>query len=349
MESAHDIFIKRCFDLAALGLGNVSPNPLVGAVLVKNGQIIGEGYHQKIGEAHAEVNAIASVKKASDLKDATLYVNLEPCVHHGKTPPCTDLIIRKGIPRVVISMTDPNPKVAGKGIEKLRANGVEVISGVLEDEAKYLNRRFIRYMTTDRPYVILKWAKTEDGFMDVLRPIDRSGAPSWITNAFCKQLVHKWRAEEDAFMVGKHTAIMDNPQLTVREWTGRNPKRVSIDFDDNLPKDLEIFTDASDNLIFTGNAPKIQNRTRFFQISSRKDNLEEILRHLHREMIQSLVVEGGSELLHSFIDKGLWDEARVFTGNHYFRRGIKAPQIQGVNESHQVFGNSRLKIVYNKL
>lgn len=349
MAIQHETYMSRCLDLATLGLGHVSPNPLVGSVIVKDNKIIGEGFHREIGKAHAEVNAIASVKNEEDLKSSTIYVNLEPCVHYGKTPPCTDLILDKGIPRVVIGMRDPNPKVAGKGIEKLRNHGVEVIVGVLEKESKHLNRRFIQYMTSKRPYVILKWAKTEDGFMDVLRPVDRTGIPSWITNAYCKQLVHKWRTEEDAFMVGKHTAIMDNPQLTVREWTGRNPKRITIDYDENLPKDLAIFNKDSDNYIFTGKDSHEESKNHFIHIQSRKQNLGEILEILHQEKIQSIVVEGGSELLQSFIKQDMWDEARVFTGNHYFNEGVKSPVISGINESNQQFGNSRLKIIYRNI
>ena len=203
-------------------------------------------------------------------------------------------------------------------------------------------------MTKKRPYIILKWAKTEDGYMDVLRPVDRKGIPSWITNKFCKQLVHKWRSEEDAFMVGKHTAIMDDPQLTVREWTGRNPKRITIDFYNNLPKNLAILNKEAESILFTGKENQFDENIKRFKISSRTENLEEILKILHSELIQSLVVEGGAELLQNFIAKGLWDEARIFTGNHYFSSGVKSPFIEGFEISHQQFGDSRLKIVMNQ-
>jgi len=340
-----ETYMQRCLELARHGLGHVSPNPMVGAVIVKDDAIIGEGYHRKIGEAHAEVNAIASVENQADLTSSTMYVNLEPCVHHGKTPPCTDLIIRKGIPTVVVGMTDPNPKVAGKGVEKLRDNGVNVITGMLEDEAKELNRRFITFFTQKRPYIILKWAETRDGFIDVKRPVDRSSHPSWITNKFGKMLVHKWRTEEDAFMVGTHTAIMDNPQLTVREWTGRNPLRVSIDYDGTLPQDLSLFNDDADSLVFTGKENSESGRLKRLFISSRKDNIQEILSLLYQQNVQSLVVEGGAELLNSFINKGLWDEARVFVGEYHFGEGVEAPRIRGVKMKHQQFGNSELKIL----
>ncbi|MFO7878426.1 MAG: bifunctional diaminohydroxyphosphoribosylaminopyrimidine deaminase/5-amino-6-(5-phosphoribosylamino)uracil reductase RibD [Bacteroidales bacterium] len=345
MMSKDETYLKRCLDIAKSGLGHVSPNPLVGAVIVKDERIIGEGYHQKIGEAHAEVNAIASVRNQKDLKSSTIYVNLEPCVHHGKTPPCTDLIIRKGIPRVVIGMTDPNPQVSGKGVAKLRNHGVEVITGVLEKEAVELNRRFVTFFTEKRPYIILKWAETRDGFIDVKRTVDRSSYPSWITNKFGKLLVHKWRSEEDAFMVGTHTAIMDNPQLTVREWTGRNPLRVTIDYDGKLPEDLFLFNDEADSIVFTDKIKAATGRLKRLKISSRQDNIEEILRLLYQQNQQSLVVEGGAELLNSFIRKGLWDEARIFTGDHYFGEGVEAPRIKGTKIQYKQFGNSELKIL----
>ncbi|MFP4662944.1 MAG: bifunctional diaminohydroxyphosphoribosylaminopyrimidine deaminase/5-amino-6-(5-phosphoribosylamino)uracil reductase RibD [Bacteroidales bacterium] len=345
MMSKDEIYLRRCLDIAKSGLGHVSPNPLVGAVIVKDDCIIGEGYHQKIGEAHAEVNAIASVKQQEDLKSSTIYVNLEPCVHHGKTPPCTDLIIRKGISRVVIGMTDPNPQVSGRGVAKLRNHGVEVITGVLEKEAVELNRRFVTFFTEKRPYIILKWAETRDGFIDVKRTVDRNSYPSWITNKFGKLLVHKWRSEEDAFMVGTHTAIMDNPQLTVREWTGRNPLRVTIDYDGKLPEDLFLFNDEADSIVFTDKIKVATGRLKRLKISSRQDNIEEIVRLLYQQNQQSLVVEGGAELLNSFIRKGLWDEARIFTGDHYFGEGVEAPRIKGIKTHYKQFGNSELKIL----
>ncbi len=342
-------YMQRCLYLAKQGVGQVSPNPLVGSVVVYQGKIIGEGYHKKCGEAHAEVNAIASVKDQSLLKEATLYVNLEPCSHFGKTPPCSNLIVKKGIKRVVIGMKDPNPLVAGKSIERLKANGINVTSGVLEKQAIELNRRFITFITQHRPYVILKWAETKDGFIDVLRPMDENQPPRWITNKFCKQLVHKWRSEEDAFMIGKHTAIKDNPQLTVREWSGRNPKRIITDYDNNLPHDLSVFDKSAESIVLNGVENKTIENIKHLKISSRTENISEILHLLYEENVQSLVVEGGSELFKHFINKALWDEARIFTGNHYFRSGIKAPDVKGVELSKHKFGNSTLQIIRKKI
>lgn len=338
-------YMQRCLYLAKHGLGSVSPNPMVGSVIVKDGKIIGEGYHQKIGEAHAEVNAVNSVKNSEDIKSAKLYVNLEPCVHHGKTPPCTDMIIRHGIAEVIISMPDPNPEVGGKGIEKLRKNGIKVTTGVLEEEARYLNRRFITYFTQNRPYIILKWAETLDGYIDVKRPVDPNSVPNWITNKYGKSLVHKWRTEEDAFMVGTHTAIMDNPRLTVREWSGRNPVRLTLDYDNLLPENLAIFDNEAESIIFNGQKEKRADKLKVIKLDKRKDNIEEILRKLFEENIQSLVVEGGAELLNSFISKSMWDEARIFRGDLYFDEGVEAPQIKGRRIFREKFGNSELEIL----
>ncbi|MFO7790301.1 MAG: bifunctional diaminohydroxyphosphoribosylaminopyrimidine deaminase/5-amino-6-(5-phosphoribosylamino)uracil reductase RibD [Bacteroidales bacterium] len=339
-------YMHRCLELAKLGFGRVSPNPVVGSVIVSDNRITGEGYHHKIGEAHAEVNAIESVKDTSLLQKSTIYINLEPCVHHGLTPPCTDRILKAGIPRVVIAMEDPNPKTYGKGIEKLKAHGVDVQTGVLKKEALWLNRRFVTYFTKNRPYIILKWAETKDGFIDVNRCKNQANNPTWITNSYGKMLVHKWRTEEDAFMVGTHTAVMDNPQLTVREWTGRNPLRVSVDFDDTFPEDLKILDGTAPGLIFTGktNAASHQN-VKKIKIQNRIDNLDEILEHLYKQKIQSIVVEGGARLLNSFISKGLWDEARIFTGDFTFKDGVKAPEIKGEPVYHEPFSNHELKIL----
>ncbi len=339
-------YMKRCLELATLGTGRVSHNPVVGSVIVYEGHIIGEAYHHKIGEAHAEVNAIASVKDKSLLTKSTIYINLEPCVHYGRTPPCTDLILESGIPRVVIAMTDPNPKTCGKGIEKLQKHGVDVTTGVLEQEALWLNRRFVTFFTKHRPYIILKWAETKDGFIDVNRSKHKTSRPTWITNKYGKALVHKWRTEEDAFMVGTHTAIMDNPQLTAREWTGRNPLRVSIDYGDVFTDDMNILDNSADTLIFTGKLkPPQKSNVKYIRIQNRFDNLDEILGHLYKQNIQSLVVEGGTKLLHSFISKGLWDEARVFTGNHLFKDGVRAPEITGKSIYRESFSKHELKVL----
>jgi diaminohydroxyphosphoribosylaminopyrimidine deaminase / 5-amino-6-(5-phosphoribosylamino)uracil reductase len=347
MDQDINKYMNRCLELAALGTGHVSPNPMVGAVIVYDGSIIGEGYHHQIGEAHAEVNALASVKDKSLLKESTMYINLEPCVHYGRTPPCTDLILNSGIPKVVIAMADPNPKTCGKGIEKLKKHGVDVITGVLEKKALWLNRRFVTYFTKHRPYIILKWAETRDCFIDIKRQnYNNDTRPKWITNEYGKMLVHKWRTEEDAFMVGTHTAVMDNPRLTVREWTGRNPLRVSIDFDDTFPDKLNLLDGTAPSLIFTGKSvPKEKPSITKYEIQNRRQNLDEIMACFYQQKLISIVVEGGVDLLNSFISKQLWDEARIFTGNHIFNDGVEAPRIKGTLIDYKQFGNNALKIL----
>ena len=296
--------MRRCFQVAENGLGQVAPNPLVGCVIVYDGKIISEGFHQKYGENHAERNAILRVKNENLLKNSTLYVNLEPCSHFGKTPPCADLIIEKNIPKVVISNLDSNPEVAGKGIERLRNAGVEVITGVLEDGGCFLNRRFFTYIEKKRPYIILKWAESLDGFIyNETRP--------WITNEAMRNLVHKWRSEESAIMVGTNTVLIDNPKLNVRAYSGKNPLRVTIDENHKLPKNLH-FLDNSQS-------------TKIYETA----DISEILSDLHSQKIQSVIVEGGVKLLQSFIEKNLWDEARILTGNKQLFSGLKAPKVQG--------------------
>ncbi|HRS53852.1 MAG TPA: bifunctional diaminohydroxyphosphoribosylaminopyrimidine deaminase/5-amino-6-(5-phosphoribosylamino)uracil reductase RibD, partial [Bacteroidales bacterium] len=250
MEDA--LYIRRCFDLARLGMGKVAPNPMVGCVIVNGNKIIGEGYHQEYGGYHAEVNAINSVIDKDLLKTAVLYVNLEPCAHYGKTPPCTDLIISSQIPKVVISNVDPFEKVAGKGINKLRAAGISVIVGVLKQDGKELNKRFFTFCEQKRPYIILKWAQSLDGFIDKERNSnEKLKGPTWITGDFFKKVVHKWRAEEQAIMVGTNTAINDNPKLTVREVPGKNPLRIVIDRVLKLPHNLNLFDSSTPTLVLT--------------------------------------------------------------------------------------------------
>jgi diaminohydroxyphosphoribosylaminopyrimidine deaminase/5-amino-6-(5-phosphoribosylamino)uracil reductase len=302
----HEIYMQRCFQLAQNGLGYVAPNPLVGCVIVLDGKIISEGFHQKYGENHAERNAISNVgaQHVVPLKNSTLYVNLEPCSHFGKTPPCADLIIEKQIPRVVISNLDSNPEVAGKGIERLQNAGIEVISGVLENEGRILNRRFFTYIEKKRPYLILKWAESLDGFL--YRENERQ-----ITNEAMRNLVHKWRSEESAIMVGTNTVLIDNPQLNVRAYFGKNPLRITMDKNHKLPENLSFFDNSQP--------------TKIYQTT----NISEILSDLHSQKIQSLIVEGGAKLLQSFIEKNLWDEARILTGNKHLQKGLQAPNIQG--------------------
>ncbi len=340
-------YMQRCLELAQLGLGTAAPNPLVGSVIVHNGKIIGEGYHQKCGQAHAEVNAINSVKDQSLLKESTIYVNLEPCSHFGKTPPCADLIIEKKIPKVVIGCMDSFAKVAGKGIEKLKNAKCYVTVGVLEKESQDLNRRFFKFHEKKRPFIILKWAQTLDGFIDVKRDINITPDSNWITNNLSKMLVHKWRTEESAFMVGTNTARNDNPRLTVRDWNGRNPIRVVLDRNLSLSPNLHIFNSEAKTLIFNSLKSEILNNLEFVKISFDSNILISILEILYQKEIQSLVIEGGRILLESFITQKLWDEARVFTGNKYFYEGIKAPAFSGHLIANTMLDDSLLAVYDN--
>lgn len=318
--------MRRCFELAQKGLGNVAPNPMVGCVIAIGEQIIGEGYHQKHGEEHAEVNAIRSAKDVELLKKATLYVNLEPCSHFGRTPPCTDLIIKMGIPKVVISNLDPNPKVAGKGIEKLQNNGIEILHGILEKEGDSLNHRFFTFHRKKRPYIILKWAKTLDGFMDIDRKDADKKQHYWITNPELKQWVHKWRSEESAIVIGSNTAINDNPVLNVREWEGTNPVRIVLAKDIELPNNLNVFNNVAKTIVFTNLNKQYQGENvSTIHLKSDESFLENALFELYKLDIQSVFVEGGFQILQSLIDMKLWDEARVLTGNKFFNKGLYAP------------------------
>jgi len=339
-------YMRRCLELAKLGIGEVAPNPMVGSLIVYDGKIIGEGYHQKCGEAHAEVNAINSVKNPELLEKATLYVNLEPCAHHGKTPPCSDLIVRKKIPRVVIGCVDSFAKVAGKGIEKLKKGGCEVMLGVLEKESRWLNRRFFTFHEKKRPYIILKWAETKDGFIDKKRNSEETVEQNWITNQISKKLVHKWRTEEAAFMVGRETVKKDNPQLTVRDWTGRNPVRIVLDQHLKLSTGLKIFDDQAKTLIFNAKKEEIKNNLHYLKIDYTKEVLPQVLQRLYELEIQSVVVEGGEKLLTSFIEADLWDEARIFIGNKYFKQGVKAPEFNFIPEEEIWLEDTLLKIYY---
>jgi len=340
-------YMQRCLDLAKLGFGNAAPNPMVGSVIVHQEKIIGEGYHKKCGEAHAEVNAIQSVKDKSLLMDSTLYVNLEPCSHFGKTPPCADLIVKNNIPRVFVGCVDSFAKVSGQGIKKLKDAGCEVIVGVLQKESLELNRRFFTFHQQKRPYIILKWAQTLDGFIDIARNAKETPESNWITNNLSKMLVHKWRTEESAFMIGTNTARNDNPKLTVRDWNGRNPIRVVIDKNLNLDSDLEIFNSESKTLIFNSLKDDIVNNLEYIKINFDSNMIPNILEILYQKKIQSLVVEGGKILLESFIKQQLWDEARVFIGNKYFYNGIKAPEFSSRLTGHTMLDDSHLSIYSN--
>jgi diaminohydroxyphosphoribosylaminopyrimidine deaminase/5-amino-6-(5-phosphoribosylamino)uracil reductase len=345
----HEIYMRRCLELAGLGIGNVSPNPMVGAVIVHNDKIIGEGYHQKYGEAHAEVNAVNQVISKFDnyaelLKRSTIYVSLEPCAHYGKTPPCADLIIKHQIPNVVVGCRDPFDQVNGKGIEKLQAAGIEVITGILEEECRWLNRRFFTRVQKHRPYIMLKWAQTEDGFF---APDDNSQL--WITGVESRKLVHQWRGEEDAILVGTNTAAIDNPQLNVRYGNGTSPKRVIIDRKLKLNQSLNIFDQSVETFIFNEVKTEFDGKNKYIALEDFGRYVPEyILYQLYLQDIQSVIIEGGAHTLNAFIKAGLWDEARIFTGATILNSGIKAPQINGSADEEILSGNDRLRILYNR-
>jgi diaminohydroxyphosphoribosylaminopyrimidine deaminase/5-amino-6-(5-phosphoribosylamino)uracil reductase len=340
----HQIFMQRCLQLAQLGSGSVAPNPMVGAVLVHEGVIIGEGYHEKYGDFHAEVNCIDSVKKELRrlVEQATLYVSLEPCAHFGKTPPCVDLIILMKIPKVVIGCRDPFVQVNGKGIEKLQAAGVEVIQGVLEKECIALNKRFFTFHTKHRPYVIVKWAQTGDGKM--ARPLlsPPLGKPEGagptrllITNQQTNRLVHKWRSEEMAIAVGTNTALLDDPELSTRLWPGKNPVRIVVDRDLRLPASLKLFDATIPTIVFNTRQNTIEDLkatlqpgVHYYQITKDVNLVQQMLHALYSMNIQSVLVEGGASLLQSFIDEGLWDEARVITNEQLMiGEGLPTPSL----------------------
>ena len=308
----HEKYMKRCIDLAKNGFGQTYPNPMVGCVIVHDDKILAEGWHRKAGEAHAEVNAINNLKDENLIKNATLYVSLEPCSHFGKTPPCADLIIEKGFKKVVIGTADPFAKVKGRGIKKLMDKGCKVILGVLEDECLELNKRFMMFHQHQRPYVILKWAESADGFLSPFEyGKDQNKEPVWLTNSYSKQLLHQWRSEEQAIMVGTHTALMDNPALTTRLWGGSNPLRVVIDKDLKIPQNANIFSDEVETLVFTkqANAKYDNVKAQYCHLNTEHSVILQILKELHKRNIQSLIVEGGRHTLQSFIDANLCDEA----------------------------------------
>ncbi len=341
-------YINRCLDLAELGKGKTLSNPMVGCVIVHNNIIIGEGFHQEYGGAHAEVNAIRSVKDKSLLPESTLCVSLEPCSHQGKTPPCADLIIQNGIKKVIIGNLDPNPLVNGKGVKKLAAAGIEVTYGYCSEREAKINKRFRTFMHHKRPYVILKWAQTIDGFIDYQRSPGEK--PAWITNHALKVLVHKWRSEEAAIMVGTNTARLDNPRLNVRLWDGKNPLRLAIDRKLTLSTNLHLFNQDQDTIIYNGmQKNRVQNKTEFKSIEFDQDVLKQVLDDLFNRKISSVIVEGGSILHNSFFQMGYWDEARILIGNKRFQKGVAAPDIPKeaiANDTHSI-GGDRLQIYYN--
>lgn len=341
-------YMYRCLQLAKLGNGYVAPNPMVGAVLVHNDKIIGEGYHHRYGEAHAEPNAIHSVKDLSLLKDATLYVNLEPCSHFGKTPPCANLIVNTGIPRVVIGTLDPNPKVSGRGVEILKEAGIEVHVGVLKAECYELNKRFFVLQKERRPYVLLKWAQTRDGFIDHERK-DPSARPFIISNGITRQLTHKMRAENQSIMVSTNTVILDNPSLTVRFWAGKNPVRIILDRSGRIPVDYTVFDRNVRTIIFTENPGTSKDKLEYVEIKFDHECLGNILKTLAAKGIHSVLVEGGAKLLNSFIREGLWDEANVEVSETSIFHGVPAPRIKSPCEKMAYFDHHQWLSYINRL
>jgi diaminohydroxyphosphoribosylaminopyrimidine deaminase/5-amino-6-(5-phosphoribosylamino)uracil reductase len=350
MQEEQEKYMHRCLQLARLGSSLAAPNPMVGSVIVYDGKIIGEGYHHKCGEAHAEVNAINSVKDQELLKKATLYCNLEPCSHVGRTPACSRLIIDKKIPKVVIGCIDSFAKVSGKGVEMMQKAGVDVTVGVLEKESLELNKRFFTFHQKKRPYIILKWAKTRDGFIDHERT-DLTPDAAWITNEVSRSIVHKWRTEEAAILVGSQTALKDNPRLNVRAWTGKAPLRVSFDRLATFPKTQHLLDDSTDTIIFTEAEKDNSNfkKTEFVKIVHHKTLVHQILDELYDRDILSVIVEGGKEVLDSFISNDLWDEARVFTGDRVFGKGTKAPEFDFPISKTEQLGNTQLDYIYSNL
>lgn len=326
MQEPDVLYMQRCLDLAVKGAGYVAPNPMVGAVLVHDNRIIGEGYHRQYGEAHAEVNCIQSVSPEDRplISSSTLYVSLEPCAHYGKTPPCSDLIIQYAIPKVVVGCRDPFPEVDGKGISKLLAAGVEVKVGVLEKECRELNKRFFCQVEKRRPYIILKWAQTADGFI-----AGNGSERLLISNDITNRLVHQWRSEEAAILVGTNTAILDDPALTNRLWKGRSPVRMVLDRSLRLPGGLKLLDGAQDTIVLNTIKSGEQGKTRYYKIDPQRDLIEQVLKAANENNLQSILVEGGAKLLQSFMDAGAWDEARVITNKNLFcKAGIQAPVLR---------------------
>lgn len=345
--NSHEVYIKRCLQLAQNGLGTTYPNPLVGSVIVCDGKIIGEGWHQKSGEAHAEVNAINSVSDKELLKNSALYVNLEPCSHFGKTPPCADLIIKHQIPKVVIGTIDPFAKVCGNGIAKLKEAGIEVEVGFLEKECNQLNKRFFTFHQKKRPYIILKWAQTQDGFIAPLHKDENR--PVWISNQLSRQLVHQWRTQEQAILVGTNTVLQDNPKLNVRDVFGKSPIRIVIGRDLKIPTSYSVYDKSVKTIFITSKEKESQDENIVFEkIDFQSNSIQQVLDVLYKYQIQSVIVEGGSKVLQLFIQENLWDEARVFTSKISLKEGIKAPGFPYSYQNKQYIQNDELSFFYNQ-
>lgn len=327
-----EIYMHRCLHLVSLEAGSVAPNPMVGAVLVYNDRIIGEGYHKEYGQAHAEVNCINAVEKEDIylIPLSTLYVSLEPCAHHGKTPPCADLIIEKEIKKVIVGCHDPFVQVDGKGIDKLQRAGVEVTLGILEKQCRELNKRFLTFHTKQRPYIILKWAQTANG-----KIASATNERLFITNEFTNRLVHKWRSEEAGILVGTKTALLDDPELTNRLWSGKSPLRLVLDLQLHLPSTLKIFNGKEPTIVFNIMQHKEEFNLQYYQLLKDENIVEQILNACCQKNIQSIIIEGGAKLLQSFIDTGLWDEARIITNTAmHIENGLNAPQLSASKLYH---------------
>ena len=332
-----ELFMRRAIELAERGAGTVSPNPMVGCVVVRDSVVVGEGWHQQFGGPHAEVNALGSVRDKSSVPGSTVYVSLEPCSHFGKTPPCSDLLIQQKVERVIIGCLDPNPVVNGSGIKKLKEAGIHVEISSLKNEAFELNKRFFTAQIKKRPFVILKWAQTSDR---LIARVDHSS--KWISSELSRQLVHRWRAEEDAILIGRNTAEKDNPLLTVRDWIGRNPLRVLIMKNGAIDPGWNIFNSTAPTLCYSSGP---ESSTKEIEVIKIKENfLPSLLSDLHSRGIISLIVEGGAATLKSFIDAGLWDEARVFTAPISFEKGIHTPELNGIKISESASGPDTLTI-----
>lgn len=342
MES-DERYMKRALELARLGSGNVSSNPMVGCVIVKNNEIIGEGYHESFGQPHAEVVAIESVVDKSTLEGSTLYVNLEPCSHIGKTPPCSNLIVEHKIKRVVFSNIDPNPFVAGAGFEFLMANHIEVIQGVLEDEGRELNCRFFTYIEKKRPYIILKWAETADGFI-----AKENFDSKWISNEVSRKLVHKWRSEEDVVLIGTNTALYDNPRLNVRDWSGRNPVRAFIDKQLQVPMGAHLLDGTQETICYNYIEQDVRNLVEYVKVDPMDDMIDVIIGDMYERKHLSILVEGGSKVLNAFLAKGMWDEIRIFKSQSEFGLGIESPIIRAKPDSHEMILTDELIVYKNK-
>lgn len=346
MKNRHETYMMRCLELAKNGLGSTYPNPMVGCVIVCNGEIIGEGWHQEAGRAHAEVNAINAVQRQELLPLSTLYVNLEPCSHYGRTPPCSDLIIEKKIKKVVIGSIDIHEKVKGAGIARLEKNGVEVVTGILESKCEFLNRRFFTFHRYQRPYVILKWAQTADAY--IFPEAGQKKGPVWISNPWSRLRVHQWRSQESSILVGKNTVLQDDPRLNTRDFKGSSPVRLVIDKNLDIPESRQVYDQQQETIVYNGLKEGLDRKVRFVKIDFEKGVIAQILGHLHASALQSIIVEGGAHTLNEFIREGLWDEARVFCSDVRFEKGIEAPVLRSSFIKEEKIGNDRLFWYENK-